>query len=115
MILHVVMRLASAFRVPNDRVQILLRDLNRRLDASMNVYNIDKDKNIDDKEQDAPSDNGQKVQNVISRLVSGDTDTIRRALLALIPELSENESPDIISHENVQAAVKMALNNQSSN
>jgi hypothetical protein len=95
MIKQIVTRLAGAYRVDAAQVQILLRDLNRRLDSE-NPYTF------------APTqlspDEG-KVQQIVNRLMRGDLSTMRAAVTAVLASEQDSSS----SNNNTKAG-KTSLN-----
>jgi len=74
MIKQIVTRLASAYRLNHKQVKMVLKDLDRRLDAE-NAYSGSK-----------LSSKASKIQQTINRIIRGDVDTLRRALVSELGE-----------------------------
>ena len=88
LIRQVVTRLAGAFRVPQQQVAILFRDLERRMDSERS-YN-----------SRSSTREGDTVQSAINRLIRGDVTTLRKAVAALV-EASTDNNEDGTQQQNV--------------
>lgn len=108
MIKQVVTRLAGAFRVQSEQVDILLKDLNRRIDTE-HSYN-----------QVQLSSNEAKVQQIVNRLIRGDLATLRTAVkgaiaaennsqerTADVPDLFDEELTDVQLSKAIATAIRM--------
>lgn len=108
MIKQVVTRLAGAFRVQSEQVEILLKDLNRRIDTE-HSYN-----------QVQLTSNEAKVQQIVNRLIRGDLATLRTAVkgaiaaennsqerTADVPDLFDEELTDVQLSKAIATAIRM--------
>ena len=101
MIKQIVTRLASAYRISDDQVQMLVRDLDRRLDSE-NPYTAE-----------SRMIENPGLQQVVNKIIRGDTDAIRKAVAAVFAAKGEkhgngDRSPSF-SNEQLSRAVQNAI------